>query len=233
MTQSHESVVAPRRGRWLRWTTSLVVAAGLLYVFTPTLLSAVGAQMVHTDQLERADAMVVLAPLWERVLEAADIYRQGFAPLVIITRASRDAGEQELIDRGMIESSEERKRKALVALGVPDKSIVVLDPIVDSTADEARAFAEWAAHHSIRRTIVVTSPLHTARSRLTFIRAVENFPIEVLTRSASRSSFRSETWWRRRNTFREGLIEFQKLIYYRLVELPRMHPPARGESNPS
>jgi uncharacterized SAM-binding protein YcdF (DUF218 family) len=196
----------------------------LLYFLSPAVLTAIGAQLIHSDHLERADAAVVLAPLWERLLEAADIYRQGYVPLVILSRAARDAGEQELIDRGMIESSEERKRKALVALGVAPESVIVLQPVVDSTADEAQAFAEWATGHSIKRVIVVTSPLHTARSRLAFRRAVENLGIEVLARPASRSSFRSDTWWRSRNTFREGLIEFQKLIYYRLIEVPRMTP---------
>jgi uncharacterized SAM-binding protein YcdF (DUF218 family) len=220
---------SPPVTQWVRWTRRgawLVAVAVLLYLLSPTVLTAVGAQLIHTDLLERADAEVVLAPLWERVLEAADLYQQGYAPLVVITRASRDAGEQELIDRGLIESSEARKRDALIALGVPQQSIVVLEPIVDSTADEARAFAEWAAGHSIKRVIVITSPFHTARSRLAFMRALETLQIEVLARPASRSSFRSDNWWRSRGSFREGLIEFQKLIYYRLIELPRTPPVA-------
>ena len=183
--------------------------------------------------MQRADAIIVLAPFLDRVMEAADLYRQGYAPIVILTRGQRDPAEQELIDRGIVESLEERRRRTLVALGVAADGIVVLEPLVDSTADEARSFAEWARVHSIRRVIVVTSPLHTGRSRLTFMRALENLPIDLIVRPSSRNPFRSDTWWHRRDTFRDGLIEFQKLIYYRLVELPRLAPAAPSAAHTS
>ena len=213
-----------RHRRWMQVAAGLVVVLIALYALSPTLLKAVGEQLIHADAVQHADAIIVLAPFLDRVMEGADLYRQGHAPFVILTRGTRDAGEQELIDRRIIESSEERKRRALIALGVPADAIVILDPLVDSTADEARAFAEWARRHPIRSVIVVTSPLHTGRSRLTFIRAVENLPIEVLVRPSSRNAFRSDSWWRSRDTFRDGLIEWQKLVYYRLVELPRLMP---------
>ena len=208
----------------MRLAAGLLAMAVVLYAFSPTLLTAVGEQLIHADTLQRADAIIVLAPFLDRVMEGADLYKQGHAPVVILTRPTRDAGEQELIDRQIIEGSEERKRLALIALGVPADAIVILEPVVDSTADEARAFAEWARRHPIRRVIVVTSPLHTGRSRLTFIRALENLPIEVLVRPSSRNAFRSDTWWRSRDTFRDGLIEWQKLVYYRLIELRRLVP---------
>jgi uncharacterized SAM-binding protein YcdF (DUF218 family) len=233
MTDRHAALNPVRRRVWLRVATGVIAGALVLYALSAPILAALGRQLIHADALQRADAIVVLAPLWERAVEAADVYRQGYAPLVVITRASRDSGEQELLDRRMIESSEDRKRNALVALGVPHEAVVILDPLVDSTVDEARAFAEWAARHPVRRVIVVTSPLHTARSRLTFIRALENLPVEVLMRPASRNAFRSDTWWRSRNTFREGLIELQKLVYYRLIELPRLTPAPPRSAHPS
>ncbi len=183
MNGRNPTLEVPAGPRWRKWTwiaAGLLAAAVITYALSPRLLTAAGGQLIHADPLQRADAIVVLAPFLDRVMEAADVYRQGYAPLVIVTRGSRDAGEQELIDRHILESSEDRKRRALVALGVPHDAVVILDPLVDSTADEARAFAEWATRHPIRRVIVVTSPLHTGRSRLTFIRAVENLPIEVL-----------------------------------------------------
>jgi uncharacterized SAM-binding protein YcdF (DUF218 family) len=233
MTQDQVVLRTPRRRRWMRVAAGLFVIAVVLYAFSPTLLTAVGEQLIHADTPQRADAIIVLAPFLDRLMEAADLYRQGLAPVVILTRMSRDAGEQELIDRQIIESSEERKRRALIALGVRADAIVVLDPVVDSTADEARAFAEWARRHPIRRAIVVTSPLHTGRSRRTFIRAVEKLPIEVLVRPSSRNTFRSDTWWRSRDTLRDGLIEWQKLVYYRLVELPRLVPAEPVSANAS
>ncbi len=192
-----------------------------------------GAQLIHADPLQRSDAIIVLAPSLDRVMEGADLYRSGYAPVVILTRGQREEVENELISRGIIASLEDRRRQALIALGVPAETIVVLEPLADSTADEAQAFASWASTRPVRRVIVVTSPPHTARSRLAFMRAVENLSIEVLMRPSNRNKFRSDTWWRGRDTLRDGMLEWQKLVYYRLVELPRLVPPSRRTANAS
>jgi uncharacterized SAM-binding protein YcdF (DUF218 family) len=187
--------------------------------------------LIHSDPLQRADVIMVLAPFLDRIVEAATLYRQGYAPAVIIAPEARGISEQELIDRGVIQGSEARRRDALIALGVPRDAIVILDGQTDSTADEARLFAEWASRHPITRAIVVTSPPHTYRSRLTFLRAVENLGVDIVVHPSSRHPFNGDTWWRNRRTLRDGLIEWQKLIYYRLIELPRMAPAAANHSH--
>jgi uncharacterized SAM-binding protein YcdF (DUF218 family) len=215
----------PGRRRLLAAVAAVLVALVLLvYAFSTPLLTAMGAALVHADPLERADAMIVLAPLIDRVVEAAELYRGGYAPIVVLTRETRDPAEQFLIDRGIVDSGEEGRRDILNALGVPLDAIVILDGVVNSTADEARGFADWAGHHAIRSVMVVTSPSHTARSRLAFLDALENLPIKVIVRPSRLDGFRSDTWWRSRGTLREGIVEWQKLVYYRLVELPSAAP---------
>ena len=224
------------RAGWRRRRTAWIAAgvlaiAVLVYALSPRLLTAAGSQLIHADPLQRADVIMVLAPFLDRIREAAMLYQRGYAPLVIIAPEARETEEQELIDLGVFKSRDDRRREALIALGVPPDSIVVLDGRTDSTADEARLFAEWASTHPIRRAIVVTSPPHTYRSWLTFLRAVENLELEILVHPSSRHPFRGDSWWRTRRTLRDGLIEWQKLVYYRLIELPRMTPPAPGHSH--
>jgi len=233
MTGMNQTLKAPagrRRPPWTWIAAGLLAAALMTWALSPTLLTAAGSQLIHSDPLQRADVIVVLAPFMDRVMEAAELYRQGYAPVVIVTRASRDIGEQELIDRGVIKSAEDQRRDALISLGVPAASIVILDGLADSTADEALKFAEWAARRPIRRAIVVTSPPHTYRSRQTFIRAVENLGLDILVHPSSRHAFRGDTWWRNRGTLRDGISEWQKIVYYRLFELPRMAPPTSRSS---
>jgi uncharacterized SAM-binding protein YcdF (DUF218 family) len=224
--KEQSEITAPtRRGRrWLRAIGALVLVAGVFYVVSPTVLTAVGEQLIHVDPLERADAIIVLASRLERIIEAAGLYQQGYAPMVLLTREQRDSAEQLLIDRKVVESGEEQRRQVLIALGVPADAIVLLDDLVTSTVDEARAFAGWARSHPVRRLIVVTSPIHTARARLTFARALEHLPVTIIVRPASMARFQSATWWRARDTLRDGVLEWQKLLYYRLVELPRLTP---------
>jgi len=220
------------RRRRAAWIAAGILAIALLgYALSPRLLAAAGNQLIHSDPLQRADVIMVLAPLLDRIVEAATLYRQGYAPLVTIAPEERDVDEQELIDLGIFKSPVARRRDALIALGVPPGSIVILDGRTDSTADEARLFAEWASAHRIRRAIVVTSPPHTYRSRLTFLRAVENLDLEILVHPSSRHPFRGDSWWRTRRTLRDGLSEWQKVVYYRLIELPRMTPPAASHSH--
>jgi hypothetical protein len=66
--------------------------------------------------------------------------------------------------------------------------------------------------------------MHTARSRLTFIRAARDQSLQIIVRPSDDARFQSGSWWRSRATLRDGLLEWQKLLYYRLVELPRFRP---------
>ena len=197
----------------------------LTYAVSTPLLTSVGNQLIHADPLERADAMIVLAPWLDRIIEAAELYRSGYAPLVLLTRESREQAEQLLIDRGVVESGEERRRNVLHALGVPLEAIVILDGYVSSTADEAVTFAEWARGRPVHSVLVVTSPLHSRRSRLTFVRALQNLRVNVVVRPSKLMQFRTDSWWQSRSTLRDGVLELQKLVYYRLVELPRLAAP--------
>ena len=113
-----------------------------------------------------------------------------------------------------------RRRTAWIAAG-----ILAIASLVYALSPRLLTAAGKSAHR-IRRAIVVTSPPHTYRSRLTFIRAVENLNLQILVHPSSRHPFRGDSWWRSRRTLRDGLLEWQKLIYYRLIELPRMTSPA-------
>lgn len=130
--------------------------------------------------MERADATIVMAPSLDRVLEAAELYRGGYAPVILLTREERQPAEQLLLERGIVESGEDRRRTILHALGVPLDAIVILDGYASSTAGEALGFARWARDQPVRSVLVVTSPVHTGRSRLTFMKALENLPVKVV-----------------------------------------------------
>ena len=193
-----------------------------MYAASTPILTFLGAQLIQADPLERVDAMVVLASGTDRIIEAADLYRAGYAPLVVLTTDPPDPTEQFLRSRGIaVENGEQRRVRLLEALGVPRASVVVLDKVIYSTADEAYTFAEWIRGRPIRSVMIVTSPPHTARSRLTFAHVLKDSPLRVIVRPSTLTRFRSDSWWRSRDTLREGFIEWQKLVYYRLFELWR------------
>ena len=210
----------PRRRRWAGVLAAIAIVAALLAAFSTRVLTFMGDQLVHSDPLERVDAMIVLASGMDRIIEAAELYGDGYAPLIVLTRDPPESSAEFLRSRGIdVENSEERRQRILRALGVPESAIVVLGEPINSTADEARVFAQWSRGRSIRSLMIVTSPAHTARSRMTFADELQGRSIRVLARPSTLARFRSDTWWRSRDTLREGVIEWQKLVYYRLFDL--------------
>ena len=211
-----------RRARALQLTAGIAAVAGLLYATSTPLLTLLGEQLVHADPVERADATIVLASGIDRIVEAAELHRTGQAPLIVLTKDPPEPTDQFLRSRGVVvRSSDERRREVLQALGVDAAAIVVLDEVIYSTADEARVFARWAKARPIRTVMIVTSPSHTARSKLTFLHALQGRPVKVIVRPSTLARFRADNWWRSRDTLRDGIYEWQKLVYYRLFELTR------------
>lgn len=197
----------------------LICGTAAAYFAREPILRAIGHQLVHADPVEPSDAVLALAGgVFDRELEAADLYLRGMAPLVLMTREPEPGVFAALRDRGVdVENSLDLRRRVMVELGVPADRIHVLDGIVYSTRGEAEAALGWAAAHGATSLLIVTSSFHTARTRYVF-RAVFDEDTGVTLRfvPASASDFDPETWWTRRNTLREGLIEWQKLIFYRL-----------------
>src|SRR3954464_13931378 len=66
------------------------------------LFSTLGAFLVVVDPLQKADAIVVLGgTMYERQLEAVDLYKAGMAPRICLFREISDYGERELMARGV------------------------------------------------------------------------------------------------------------------------------------
>lgn len=216
-----EYVVRIRPRAWIRAgliAASLIVAvAAAGYAGRAAILTWIGAQLVHSDPLEPSDAILVLVGgTPEREIEAADLYRQGYAPLIVLTRESERPGVLLLKERGIQCPSElDERLRYLRELGVPADRVLVLDGIAKSTKHEAQVLKSWVTTSRVSSLLVVTSAFHTGRAKLTFDRAFRGLPIVLRYRPASLDSFRPETWWQDRVTLRNGLIEWQKQILYR------------------
>ena len=105
---------------------ALGVAVVLAALVAVALLGA-GRLLVVADPLPpRADAIVILAgSVPDRTLEAADLYRAGLAPRVVVTRERLPRGQAALRARGVhLPESDELTATALRELGVPPGAAV-------------------------------------------------------------------------------------------------------------
>lgn len=190
--------------------------AAALYVGRQPVLETVGRQLMREDRLEHADAIAVLAGRFpEREIEAVDLFRQGHADRLILTREREFTGLAELRRRGVdLESGIDMRVRVLVELGVPTSAIVVLEETVLSTMDEADGLTTWAVEHDARTIIVLSSRFHTRRVSLAFNRASEGRQIRWIVRAAEQDAFHPETWWTDRVQLLTGIVELQKLVFY-------------------
>jgi uncharacterized SAM-binding protein YcdF (DUF218 family) len=155
----------------------------------------VGRWLTVEDSLEKTAAIAVLSgsmPL--RAIEAAKLYREGYAPEVWLTH-STEPGET-LKKMGIPFAGEDfYAARILMHEGVPEAAIHVLDPPIVNTVDEIRVISkalDGAKNHSV---IIVTTKAHTRRTRLLWRRLASGHG-RAIVRAASSDPFDPGRWWR-------------------------------------
>jgi uncharacterized SAM-binding protein YcdF (DUF218 family) len=190
----------------------------LLALAAIAFLPFAGRYLVQQDPLEKADAIVVLAGgNVERWLEGVDLYREGWAPRIVISPGIIDEGEVQLRRMGIrYQSDADRARDAMIQMKVLPAAVDILPGSLDNTADEAAAVHELSVRAGWHRLLVVTSKYHTRRSQFAFAREFKETDVRILMRASRYDGATPERWWRRRGDVRYVTSELQKLVAYRL-----------------
>jgi uncharacterized SAM-binding protein YcdF (DUF218 family) len=175
-----------------------------------------GRYLQHEDALQKADAIFVLGGMRaERWLEAFDLYKEGYAPIIMLSPERPEPGERLLQARGIrFPATFELQRDALIQLGVPAAAIIAAPGYVDNTAQEAALFRQTALTRGWKRVIIVTSKFHTRRAGFAFRRTFAGTGIPVLVRASRHDPSDPANWWRTRPDFRFVTVEWQKLVFY-------------------
>ena len=203
MGASRKEVLNANRQVWT-WRTPRIRRALLplaLFCFVSAMallgVSRLGYWLVVADPLEPARAIVVLGGrLPFRAIEAASIYRQGWAPEVWLTKVASTAEELALNRLGVtVVGGETYNRQILERLGVPAQAIRVLNDGVWNTLDETRLVAHELKVSGADRVILVTSKTHTRRARATWSATVGASPRAII-RYAGEEPYHPESWWR-------------------------------------
>ncbi len=186
----------------------------LLYLVHPMVLQSVGAYLVVEDVLEPAFAIVVLggsAPL--RALEAAKLYKDGWAPKIIINQALRRKTFYAFSSLGIDWVEEyEYNREALLQSGVPEDAVMVIEQEVENTLSELRAVLRALPEQTTL--IIVTSNYHTRRTAAIWNHLTDGQVKGLIRWSRSDPSFDTTTWWKNRRSIRFLVTEYLGLINY-------------------
>jgi uncharacterized SAM-binding protein YcdF (DUF218 family) len=153
------------------------------------LLVGVGGFLIEADPLQKADAIVLLSGGDEsRVGEAVQIYKDKYAPLLILTLTSRNDAKRPGLGT-------EALRQQVIGMGVASGDILVTGHTVSSTYDEADGVAALAKSKNLRSVIVVTDPYHSRRTKMIFTSVLEPQGLKVSIRPVRSHWFRSNTWF--------------------------------------
>jgi len=190
-------VLSARVSQWIRRVLVLGALLGIVAVLISWGASGIGHWLMVADPLEPAQAIVVLSgrvPF--RAMEAALIYREGWAPEVWLTKEGVRAEEQALGRLGVaVVRDEVYNREALERLGVKPEAIRLLGDGVWNTVDEVRLIARELGRNGGDRVILVTSKAHSRRVRATWAAIVGAWP-RVIVRYAEGEPYQSGAWWR-------------------------------------
>lgn len=201
----------------------LALAAGGFVVLTVAalffhawLLRGLGAWLVVSEPLLPADAIVVLAggtPY--REIAAADLFRQGLAPRVVLSLALVPRHHAALVQLGIrLHEPQAEARLVLERHGVPASAILALRVPVKITEAELARVREAAEAAGLRRVILVSSADHGRRIKM--IWADVGGPVEARVHSVRDETFVPDRWWRDRRMFELLLHEYLGITAYRL-----------------
>lgn len=225
MTSVGVQHVAPRRshtysGMKLPILRKRPIIAVLSVAVLWPLLAWLGARLLMVKkEIPSADAIVVLsgsATYLERADWAARLYREGRAPIVVLTNDNLLSGWSKAEERNPY--FYELAAKELERRGVPAEKIRIVPEIAVGTYEESLEVRHYATAHELKRLLVVTSAYHTRRALWSLRRACEGSGIEIgidgpppgwQTPSPGR-------WWWRRWGWKVVAGEYVKMIYYRI-----------------
>jgi uncharacterized SAM-binding protein YcdF (DUF218 family) len=177
--------------RHLRLALPAAVAVAAIWVFLN-----LGRWLVVEDPLEHAHAVFVPAgdPPF-RAIEAANLYRHGWAPEIWLARDGPRRRDHVFAKLG-IEYPGEREFNyaALLRLGVPESAIRILDATVYDTQDEVMAASTQLARAGGQTLIITTSQYHSRRVKLLW-RKLAHPDQTVILRPAWENGFRAGAWW--------------------------------------
>jgi uncharacterized SAM-binding protein YcdF (DUF218 family) len=145
-------------------------------------------------------------------MEAAQIYRQGWAPEVWLFKDDPRGADEAFAMLGIHHITEEEYAKqVLERLGVPTAAILILESPATNTKNEFELLREELRRQTGEKVILVTSPVHTRRVKAIWRRVVGSRPQAIVRHDTSEPTDPAH-WWRSTNDVQDVLHEILGLI---------------------
>lgn len=183
----------------------LALSAGL------ALMLSVGHWLVKEDSLQKANAIAVLSGNFPaRALEAASLYRNGYATEIWLTHPGPQP--EALAEMGIHYPSEaDFNYQVLRRQGVPAKAIHILDSQIINTSDELEVIGSALQQRNNASVIVVTNKAHTRRVHELWNR-FDSARGKIIVHGLANDDFDPSAWWTRAGDTHQVIHELLGMI---------------------
>lgn len=185
--------------------TAILVALVIAIIAFSVSIVAIGFYLSPQDPLKPADAIVVISggETFTRTTRGIDLYLDGYAPLIIF---SGDA-----LDPNSISNAEAMEKIAIEEYNI-SRGNIIAEKESASTYENAINLKPIFEKLDINSIILVTSPYHQRRSRMTFQHVMgEDFTI--VNQSSTDEFWRKIAWWDNDRAMYLTFSELWKIIY--------------------
>lgn len=174
----------------------------LAALFHAPILTGLGAYLDQSGPPEKADLVFVLAgdPFGNRILKAAQLVREGYAPQVIVSGPEGFYGLHEC----------DLAIPFAIRAGYPADYFVPFPHAARSTREEAEDAVPELRRRGAHRVLLVTSLYHTRRAGNLFRAAASDLTFFVV--AAPDRDFIRGGWWRNREARKTFLTEWLKTV---------------------
>jgi uncharacterized SAM-binding protein YcdF (DUF218 family) len=184
----------------------VAILFALAWIKSQTILDGAGRIWAVSDQVEFAEAAVVLGGGTDtRPCAAAQLYKSGRVGRIMVANSGASNAERRNPDGDK-----------LVKLGIPAAAITEFGRAPANTYEEARCLARWAKQNRVRRFIVPTEIFPSRRVRWILRRELDAVGVRVTIATVMPKTYNFNNWWLTkdgRSTFKN---EVTKYVYYRI-----------------
>lgn len=179
-------------------------------------LAFAGHWMRINEPPVKADYIFPLAGNMNRMIKAAELYKQGYAPTILLSRPRTPAPEP-LDEVKLLMGYPKYTPDAFVAtmLDVLGADSARVEPFGDGHASTVEEIEALKRHFNGRTPslLVVTSPYHARRVKMIIDDIIPEYPVTI---TVSEDGAFVDDWWRDQDSAQHLVMEFAKTVHYLL-----------------
>jgi uncharacterized SAM-binding protein YcdF (DUF218 family) len=190
-----------------------------LFVIHPKILTWIGSVLVVEDIPAEAAAAVVLntgVDIYPRLIEAADLYREGRVQKVVINGNRKTDILRQLESNGYTPPFKwyAEHLAILASLGVPRDDIIAISAEdAYDTISEARIVGATLLNNGMAKVIITTSKFHSRRARHIW-KSLYGKKLAIHIAPARSDPFAPSSWWKSGRQIRWVLSEYGAWVFY-------------------